>query len=62
MKKYIYFFVVGAVCLLLSATAYAEDLNNSDANIIGHVLEKSSQEHLPYNYRIFKRYDHWRDD
>lgn len=48
MKKYIYFFVVGAVCLLLSATAYAEDLNNSDANIIGHVLEKSSQEHLPY--------------
>lgn len=48
MKKYIYFFVVGAVYLLLSATAYAEDLNNSDANIIGHVLEKSSQEHLPY--------------
>ena len=41
MKKYIYFFVVGAVCLLLSATAYAEDLNNSDANIIGHVLEKT---------------------
>ena len=47
MKKYI-FFVVGAVCLLLSATAYADDLKASDANVIGHVLEKSSREHLPY--------------
>ena len=34
MKKYIYFFVMGAVCLLLSATAYAEDLNNSDAHFV----------------------------
>lgn len=47
MKEYI-FFVVGVVCLLLSATVSANDLNKSDANIIGHVLEKKTGEHLPY--------------
>ena len=47
MKKYI-FFVVGVICTLLSHTAYAIDLNKSDANIIGHVLEKKTGEHLPY--------------
>ena len=47
MKKYI-FFVVGVMCTLLSHTAYAIDLNKSDANIIGHVLEKKTGEHLPY--------------
>ena len=31
-----------------SHTAYAIDLNKSDANIIGHVLEKKTGEHLPY--------------
>ena len=43
MKKYI-FFVVGVICTLLSHTAYAIDLNKSDANIIGHVLERKKQE------------------
>lgn len=47
MKEYI-FFVVGVVYLLLSATVSANDLNKSDANIIGHVLEKKTGEHLPY--------------
>ena len=47
MKKYI-FFVVGAVCLLLSSTVYAEDLKSTDANIVGHVIEKGTGEHLPY--------------
>ncbi|WP_455967057.1 TonB-dependent receptor [Bacteroides fluxus] len=47
MKKNI-FFMVGALCLLLSATAYAEDLKGTDANIVGHVIEKSTGEHLPY--------------
>lgn len=47
MKKYI-FFVVGVMCTLLSHTVYAIDLNKSDANIIGHVLEKKTGEHLPY--------------
>ena len=36
MKKYI-FFVVGVMCTLLSHTAYAIDLNKSDANIIGFI-------------------------
>lgn len=36
------------MCTLLSHTAYAIDLNKSDANIIGHVLEKKTGEHLPY--------------
>ena len=40
--------MVGALCLLLSATAYAEDLKGTDANIVGHVIEKSTGEHLPY--------------
>lgn len=48
MKKYI-LFVVGVMCALLSPrTAFADDLNKSDANIIGHVLEKNTKEHLPY--------------
>ena len=38
MKKYI-FFLMGAVCFLLSSSAvHANELNKSDANIIGHVL------------------------
>ena len=36
------------MCTLLSHTAYAIDLNKSDANIIGHVLEKKTGEHLSY--------------
>ncbi len=47
MKKYL-FFILGVVCLLLSETTYAEDLNKSDANIIGHVLNKATREHLSY--------------
>ena len=47
MKKYI-FLVVAVLCALLPATLMAEELKSSDANIIGHVLEKHSQEHLSY--------------
>jgi len=47
MKKYL-FFILGVVCLLLSETTYAEDLNKSDANIVGHVLNKATREHLSY--------------
>ncbi len=47
MKKYL-FFVLGVLCLSLSCTIYAEDLNKSDANIIGHVLNKATHEHLQY--------------
>lgn len=40
--------MVGAVCLLFSSTVYAEDLKSTDANIVGHVIEKGTGEHLPY--------------
>jgi len=47
MKKYL-FLVVAVLCALLPATLFAEELKKSDANIVGHVLEKHSQEHLSY--------------
>lgn len=47
MKTYI-FLVVAVLYALLPATTFAEDLNKSDANIVGHVLEKYSKEHLSY--------------
>ena len=48
MKKYI-FFLMGVVCFLLSSLAvHANELNKSDANIIGHVLDKSTKEHLAF--------------
>lgn len=50
MKKYI-FFLVSLCCALLPAMAeqpeYPE-LKPSDANVIGHVLDKKSGEHLSY--------------
>lgn len=47
MKKYL-FLVVAVLCALLPASLFAEELKKSDANIVGHVLEKHSQEHLSY--------------
>lgn len=48
MKKYI-FFLMGVVCFLLSSlAAHANELNKSDANIIGHVLDESTKEHLSF--------------
>lgn len=47
MKKSI-FFLVGVVCLLLSLSAHAVELDKSDANVIGHVLDKNSKEHLSF--------------
>ena len=47
MKKYI-FLVVALLCALLPVTLMAEELKSSDANIVGHVLEKHSKEHLSY--------------
>lgn len=47
MKKYL-FLVVAVLYALLPATLFAEELKKSDANIVGHVLEKHSQEHLSY--------------
>ena len=50
MKKYI-FFLVGLCCALLPAMADQPELlelKASDANIIGHVLDKKTGEHLSY--------------
>lgn len=47
MKIYM-IFVMGVICSLLSPAVYAEDLKSTDANVIGHVVEKSTGEHLPY--------------
>lgn len=58
MKKYI-FFLMGAVCFLLSSSAvHANELNKSDANIIGHVLDKNTEEHLSFYQRIAERNYH----
>lgn len=50
MKKYL-LVLVSLCCALLPALAehpeYPE-LKKSDANIIGHVLDKKTSEHLPY--------------
>lgn len=53
MKKYI-FILAGLYCALTSAMSGQpaplehSELKKSDANIIGHVLDKNSEEHLPY--------------
>ena len=56
MKKYI-FSLVCLCCALLPAlegqAALHEhpeypDLRKSDANIVGHILDKNTKEHLPY--------------
>ena len=58
MKKYI-FFLMGVVCFLLSSLAvHANELNKSDANIIGHVLDKSTKEHLSFYQCIAERNYH----
>ena len=50
MKKYL-LVLVSLCCALLPALAehpeYPE-LRKSDANIIGHILDKKTNEHLPY--------------
>lgn len=41
--------LIGVLCALFSATTgYAVELNQSDANIVGHVLDKQSGEHLAF--------------
>lgn len=47
MKQFIYF-MVGVICLLLSSTVYADNLKGTDANIVGHVVDKDTGKHLSY--------------
>lgn len=48
--KTFYFLLLGAVLALFPGISYASDLitNDSDANIVGHVIDKTTEEHLPY--------------
>ena len=53
MKKYL-LVLVGLCCVLSYALAERPDypeLKKSDANIIGHVLDKKTKEHLPYDWQ-----------
>lgn len=65
MKKYI-FSLVCLCCALLPAlegqAALHEhpeypDLRKSDANIVGHILDKNTKEHLPYITVALKGYN-----
>lgn len=45
----IYMLLLGLCCILSTVRASDdESLNDSDANVIGHVLDKASGEHLPF--------------
>ena len=50
--KFLYSFLIGVVMLLLPSSSFANDfeteLNESDANFIGHVLDKKSKEHISF--------------
>ena len=60
MKKYL-LVLVGLCCVLSYALAERPDypeLKKSDANIIGHILDKKTKEHLPYITIALKGYRH----
>lgn len=46
--KAIYTIILGTILTLLPYQLYAYELNESDANMIGHVTDKHSQEHLAF--------------
>lgn len=41
-------FILGVLCAIFSSPLRADELKGSDANIMGHVTDKHSGEHLPY--------------
>lgn len=46
MKKYI--LLIACLLAISKVAATVFDLNNTDANIIGHVIDRNTGEHLPY--------------
>lgn len=48
--KTLYNILLGTILILLPQTSHANDnpIKDSDANIVGHVVDKHTQEHLPY--------------
>lgn len=41
-------FILGVLCAIFSSPLRADELKGSDTNIMGHVTDKHSGEHLPY--------------
>ena len=46
--KTLYFLIWGTMVLLFLQNTYAYEINDSDANLIGHVIDKKTKEHLPF--------------
>ncbi len=52
--KQLYFILIGLCCAFISAKADQPVLSKTDANIIGHVVDKTTGEHLSYISVILK--------
>ena len=46
--KTLYIILLGTIFTLFPSISRAYDLNESDANMIGHVIDKNSKEHIPF--------------
>lgn len=46
--KPVYIFLLGAILALFSGYSFAFELKDTDANVIGHVTDKDTKEHLSY--------------
>lgn len=46
--KTLYIILLGTIMTLFPHMSYAYQLNDSDANLIGHVVDKNTKEHVPY--------------
>lgn len=54
MNRFYLFIILFCSTLSMAMGNESNNLNPSDANIVGHVLDKSSQEHLPYVKVVLK--------
>lgn len=46
--KTVYIFILGAILALFPGYSFAFELKDTDANVIGHVTDKDTKEHLSY--------------
>lgn len=46
--KTVYIFLLGAILALFPGYSFAFELKDTDANVIGHVTDKDTKEHLSY--------------
>lgn len=46
--KSLYIFLLGAIIALLPNTLHAVAFNETDANLLGHVVDKKTNEHIPF--------------